>query len=197
MTVETNLEKFRRKAIEREFKHKLEGSDIQLDDGSGQQVGTYNLNKSKELSKSVAKKKMAANKDSGEQSLTIDPSVQAGISTAMQGGSLSDIAGSVGQAALISEISGGIAAGTKAATAAKAGAAKAGAGAAGLKAGAAAINPWVLGAAAGIGLLSASAKRKQAKREAEARAISEQAKGKERESQALANLSKSIQEILI
>lgn len=182
--------------------------DLVLTDGSGQQVGTY-PQKAKSIQKQAAIKKMKNNTSSDvseETGIEAEDSIEAGLSTAMQGGSVLDIANTVGQAAVMSQVGGAVKAGAAAykAAAAKAAAAKAagttaaasGAGAAGLKAGVMAVNPAVLAGAAAIGLVAgASAKRKR-KRMAQARALEEKSLGKQKEAQVFGELSKSIKGML-
>ena len=49
MAVETNLERFRRKAIEKQFRNALSNQKLVLDDGSGQMVGVYDQGSGKEM----------------------------------------------------------------------------------------------------------------------------------------------------
>ena len=132
----------------------------------------------KEIQKKAAIKSMSAAKDAP---VSVDTGVssasKAGVTAAMQGGGTGDIAKSV----MVSQVGEGIAKATQAGS---------------FKAGLAAMNPWVLGGAAAIGLLSAAEKRKQRQRQAEGEALAEKAKGKESEAAIYQSLSKSIQGIL-
>ena len=67
---ETNLEKFRRKAIEKQFRDALKNQKLVLDDGSGQMVGVYDQSTGKEMNTEMnqkAEKKRQVSIDTDEE----------------------------------------------------------------------------------------------------------------------------------
>tara|TARA_R100000353_G_scaffold92411_1_gene68035 strand:- start:109 stop:765 length:657 start_codon:yes stop_codon:yes gene_type:complete len=215
---ETNLEKFRRKAIEKQFRDALKNQKLVLDDGSGQMVGVYDQSTGKEMNtemnqKAEKKRQVSIDTDEEKNRRMKKLAETKRVTQQLQAEKTPDILGkpqtqqkqkttqsmSDRDAAVMSGIASGMSTGTGTASSTDApppsGSQQAlnSAMQAGVATGG---NPYAMAGAAAIGLLQAEEQRKQYKQKKLEEAKIAKAESKEAESKIYMQLASSLRGIL-